>query len=396
MKRVLVLGCGAMGRGIVDKLMKDPSIETIYLYDVDSSQTAHLTSLISREQGPMIVPLKFSWGDKKAALSAFNDVDMVLASTPWNATREAIEFALISGKCFVSVTRPRYDEVEQIASRAENSSATVVLGCGLEPGLTEIMARYMGEQIDVLHELHLKCGGIPMKPLPPLGYRPLFGGSALPIAMRGAFAVENGQLRSHRRFSGVENAYIPDIGYVEAWHDGMLPWFLEIPGLSTLQNATQKTLRWPGFAAAITLLWQLGFLNERSVKALNKGISPLEMTQVILQSRFRNAEQPDDVTILQVEARGLCEKGVHPVVKTSQIMARSRPTLSSMALLTGHVCAIVGHVLAMSDGDGRPKGLVRPEQLIYGHKTERLLHELRLEQVEIAFLGRVEHDYSTC
>jgi hypothetical protein len=36
------------------------------------------------------------------------------------------------------------------------------------------------------------------------------------------------------------------VGDVEAWHEGFMPWMLEVRALRHLRTATQKTIRWSG------------------------------------------------------------------------------------------------------------------------------------------------------
>ena len=68
-----------------------------------------------------------------------------------------------------------------------------MLGCGLEPGLTEILARRLAERLDRVDELHILCGGVPERPAPPLGYKIVFGGRELPLREAPAPAVVDGR-----------------------------------------------------------------------------------------------------------------------------------------------------------------------------------------------------------
>lgn len=47
------------------------------------------------------------------------------------------------------------------------------------------------------------------------------------------------------RDSGVETLHVAGVGEVEAWHEGFMPWLLELDVLKALKLGTQKTVRWP-------------------------------------------------------------------------------------------------------------------------------------------------------
>ena len=66
----------------------------------------------------------------------------------------------------------------------------------------------------------------------------------------------------------------PGVGEVEAWHEGFMPWLLELEALQGLKLGTQKTVRWPGFAAKATLLRELGLLSLAPIEVDGKQYCP--------------------------------------------------------------------------------------------------------------------------
>ena len=49
--------------------------------------------------------------------------------------------------------------------------------------------------------------GVPARPRPPLGYLAVFGGDRLPLGLRDAFEIRDGELRAVPRFSGMSSQY---------------------------------------------------------------------------------------------------------------------------------------------------------------------------------------------
>ncbi len=185
----------------------------------------------------------------------------MVAALPSLVIPLGIRAAAAAGKPWVDLTWPANEELPALRQLVDETGILVVPGCGVEPGLTEIMARWAAEKLDRVDELHIKCGGIQAVPSGPLAYKIVFGGHRLPLRELPARIAEEGALRDVPRYSGVETFTFPGVGEVEAWHEGFMPWLLELEALQGLKLGTQKTVRWPGFGAKATLLRELGLLS---------------------------------------------------------------------------------------------------------------------------------------
>jgi lysine 6-dehydrogenase len=240
--------------------------------------------------------------------------------------------------------------------------------------LTEILARHLAEKLDQVDELHIKCGGIPEKPTPPLGYKIVFGGRKLPLREEDAHIVENGELKLVPRYSGVESVSFPGVGDCEAWHEGFMPWLMDLEALKGLKVGTQKTIRWPGYAAKVTVLRELGLLSEEPVEVDGVLVAPKRLVDAVLYPRVRLEEGERDITLFRVEARGK-KDGVRRRFK-AEMVDRYDETLgfTSMARTTAFTAAIVARMIAR--GDLKAKGLLTPELAIAGPLLDTLLSEL--------------------
>jgi lysine 6-dehydrogenase len=265
-------------------------------------------------------------------------------------------------------------ELADLKRGVEAAGELVVLGCGVEPGLTEIWARYLAEKLDRVDELDIKCGGIPEHPMPPLGYKIVFGGRKLPLREEDAYIVENGELKLVPRYSGVERVSFPGVGECEAWHEGFMPWLMDLEALKGLKLGTQKTVRWPGYAAKVTVLKELGLLSEEPVEVDGVSVAPKRLVDAVLYPRVRLEEGERDITLFRVEAIGEKE-GVLRRYKV-EMVDRYDDLLgfTSMARTTAFTGAIVARMIAR--GEIKAKGLFTPEQVITGPLLDRLLTEL--------------------
>jgi lysine 6-dehydrogenase len=375
MMKILVLGSGLMGPAAAFNAVSDPDVSQVVVCDMAQRQLDACVSKLTGIKGAgKLTTTLLDLNDQAAAVKLMAGFDAAIGALPWSASVLAIRAALQAGTPFVDLARPGDNQLAGLRREVEAAGGFVVLGCGLEPGLTEIMARYLAERLDRVDELHIKCGGIPERPTPPLGYKIVFGGRQLPLSESDALAVENGQLKPVPRYSDVEVVVFPGVGECEAWHEGFMPWLLELPALKNLRVGTQKTVRWPGYAAKVTVLKELGLLSREPVGVDGVQVVPKKLLDALLYPRVRLEEDERDIAVFRVEALG--EKEGRPRKYKIEMVDRNDEVLrfTSMARTTSFTAAIVARMIAR--GDLRASGVLPPEQVITGPLFDRLVGEL--------------------
>ncbi len=374
-----ILGCGAMGRACAFAATRLFPQDTIHLIDRDSNRAANLESWLSAVGAPSRTAVHVIDTDDNASLiRVLGNCRITIAALPWASTLPAVIAANTVGTALVSLTRPDYSDVD--ALRALSNRSLILLPCGLEPGLTEILARDLASGLDEVTEVAIRCGGIPVTPVPPLGYKLLFD-DRLPVTMRPAYRIEGGKLIVGRHFDNVEELDIKGLGILEGHDDGMLPWLIEDDYLGNANLVTQKTLRWPGFAQAITTLHRLGLLSDDLVNVGGISSSPRQLIEDLLRQRMSAAAKTEDLTILTVSASGY-RKGEHVKLSASCMdHADVEKNLSSMARTTGFTAVSAAKMIA--DGIVTGSGWLTPHTTITGPLVPILLEHLRFLGVEI-------------
>lgn len=375
MTKILVLGSGLMGPAAAFNAMSDPEVSQVVVCDVNQEQLNACRGKLNGVQGAeKLAIVRLDLNNQVAAAGLMAGFDASVGALPRSISPLAIRTALQAGIPFVDLARPGYDQLPGLRQEVKAAKGCILLGCGLEPGLTEIMARYLAEKLDRVHELHIKCGGIPERPAPPLGYKIVFGGRQLPLTEEDAFTVEDGRLKRVPRYSGVEPVVFPGVGECEAWHEGFVPWLLDLPALKKLRIGTQKTIRWPGYGAKVTLLKEMGLLSQEPVAVEGVGVAPKKLLDALLYPRLRLEEGERDITLFRVETVG--EKGEHPRRYKIEMIDRYDEVsgFTSMARTTAFTGAIVARMLAR--GDLQVIGAVSPEQVITGPLFDKLVAEL--------------------
>jgi lysine 6-dehydrogenase len=373
--KILVLGSGLMGPAAAFNALSDPDVLQVTLCDMNQRQLdAAQAKLASLEGGEKLTTVALDLSDQAAASQLMADFDAVVAALPRKAIPLGMRAAIAAKTHLVDLSWPPESEVEKIKQEAKAAGVLIVPGCGVEPGLTEIMARYLAEKLDWVDELHIKCGGIPEKPAPPLGYKIVFGGRRMPLRESDARIVENGELKPVTRYSGAHAVFFPGVGECEAWHEGFMPWLMDLEVLQGLKLGTQMTCRWPGYAAKVTVLKEMGLLSEEPIEVDGAQIAPKTFLDALLYPHVKLEEGERDITLFRVEALG--EKKGRPRKYKIEMVDRYDENLgfTSMARTTAYTGAIVARMIAR--GDLEASGFLTPEQVITGPLFDKLLDEL--------------------
>jgi lysine 6-dehydrogenase len=373
--KILILGSGLMGPAAAFNAASDPDVSQVAICDLDQRQLDTCVSKLADLEGASkLSTVLLDLSDQAAAVELLSGFDAAVAALPSSASELAIRAALRAGTPLVDLTRPGQSHLPALKREAEAAGGCVILGCGVEPGLTEIMARYLADRLDQVDELHIKCGGIPEEPAPPLGYKIVFGGRRLPLRESDARVVVDGQLRPVPRYSGVEPVIFDGVGECEAWHEGFMPWLLDLPALQSLRLGTQKTVRWPGYAAKVAVLREMGLLSQKPVEVDGVQVAPKKLLDALLYPRVRLEEGEGDITVFRVEAVGE-EDGRLRRYRVNMVDRYDEATgFTSMARTTAFTGAIVARMIAR--GDLQAVGALPPEQVIAGPLFDRLVDEL--------------------
>jgi len=373
--KILVLGSGLIGPASAYNAMSDPDVSGVTLCDINQQPLdAAQAKLSSLEGGEKLTTVRIDVRDQAATAKLMAGHDAVVGALDRPAIGLGIRAAAEAKTPLVDLLWPFEGEAPALKQLVESAGSLAIVGCGVEPGLTEIMARYLAEKLDRIDELHIKCGGIPEEPAPPLGYKIVFGGKRMPLWEGDSHIVENGELKAVPRYSGAHAAHFPGVGEVEAWNEEFFPWLMELDVLKNLKLGTQMTVRWPGYAEKASVLWELDLVSTKPIDVDGVQVAPKDLLDTLLYPHVKMKEGDRDITCFRVEAAG--EKKGQPRWYKIETVDRYDEELgfTSMARTTGFAGAIVARMAAR--GEIKAKGMFNPEQVITGPLFDRLIEDL--------------------
>jgi len=349
--RIIVLGCGNIGSVITADLAQSLRSADIVMADVNLKRAEDAAKKIGLSN---VSSTQVDASNHRKLAKALKGFDLSVCALPGSMGYRACRAAVAAGVDIVDVSYMPED-VMTLSKSALKAGVRVVPDCGMSPGLGNILIGHAVSRLDKVESIHIWNGGLPSKPVPPLGYVITWSVEDLiDMYMREATIVENGKIRKVEALSGLEERSFPNLGRLEAFYTDGLRTLLR-----TVEAAEmwEKTLRYPGHAERIKLLKALGFFDEKPVKVGDFNVSPRRVAARLLESRL-TMPKVEDVVIMRIEVTGI-KKG-KKVARTFDMFDKKRG-VTAMARTTAYTASIVAQLVAKKIV--KDKGVVPPEKL---------------------------------
>jgi saccharopine dehydrogenase-like NADP-dependent oxidoreductase len=337
--KILLLGCGRIGR---------------YIYDVLS--TKHEVVAVDKAKS---CPAAVQQDALEVPLGGY---DIVINALPGNVAYKASRRAVEAGLDVIDVSFYAEDPFT-LHEVAVKTGARYVPDAGVAPGLSNVLAGRLVADLGRLDELGIYVGGIPERPVGPLGYSVTW--SPLDLIeeyTRPARLIKNGERTAVDPLSDVELINSP-IGTLEAFYTDGLRTLLKTLA-DKVSTMYEKTLRWPGHVEKIRLLRDLGFMAEEGEPP------PREVTaRLLARLKF---DVPDVVYMKVIGVRG--EKRI-----AYEVLVKPRGGWTAMQIATGSVAVGMQYVIK----DLEP-GVTPPEYIGMSNRLfPRLLSAIKQQGVVI-------------
>ena len=348
MSKIVVLGCGAVGRYMAIDLCKDPSYEVI---SVDLNREA--LELLAQEH-----PVQIRVEDLSTAngvIRAVEDADIVIGSVPYSLGYAMLENVIRAGKNIVDISYFMEDPFG-LDELAKAQGVTAVVDCGVTPGMANII---LGDQMRKMKVSRYECyvGGVPKSRSVPLGYKSPFPVlEVLEEYAESGSMVEDGKVVVRPMLSETMTIDLDKVGTMAC---------LNSDGLRTLFRTTdipdmfEKTLRYPDHVDQMRIFKDTGLLNMTPIQVKGVSVRPIDVTASLLSPLWKYEPGEADITVMRLVISGM-EDG-KPATYTCDLYDEydaATGTLS-MARTTGYTCTAVTRLVL--DGSYSQKGISPPE-----------------------------------
>jgi lysine 6-dehydrogenase len=378
--KIAVIGAGLMGPAIAKDCLEDQGVDEVLLVDIDAGQMEQVSEALGKPAKLKTVVQDVT--DRKGLAKVLNGYDVAGVALLRPLNTNAIWGAIDAGVDVVELSEPSDEDVEAIDAAAKKAGVTIIPGCGVEPGLTDVLAAQGMDLLDRVEAVDIWCGGIPEDPKPPLNYKIVFGGPYLPLRPGKVKVIEDGEVQYRDRYSLGEPPTFEGIDRpLECFYDGFPETLHLLEKFEGVQRCTEKTVRYEGYCEKVDFLNECGLLSREPIEFQGGEIVPFAAFSKIIHPKVRLEEGERDITVLRVKVQG--EKDGRETLYAYDMVDRydGEERVTSMAKTTSYTAAIVARMMAK--GEIKETGYVPPVKVIRGERMEELLVALDARGVKI-------------
>jgi saccharopine dehydrogenase-like NADP-dependent oxidoreductase len=344
--RILVLGgSGEMGSAAVADLVERTDHE-VSIGDI-RVDAAH--ALLDRLGAPDRV-VQVDVDDRESLAAALTQTDVVLNATYMRQNVQVTDAAIAARVHLVDLGSYYPETLQQLErhAAAEAAGCRIVPGCGVAPGLTNILARLGADQLDTVNAIRMYSYIThPMWTSPGIVVTRFDASTGTSIVWEGGRAVE------HPSFSGGERFAFPEPYGEQEVHLVPHPEPLTVPRTIDVRDVVFKVGYPADETARIRTLLELGFDRDEPFLLDGVAISPRRFAAAYI-GRRGNGPTERSANVKHVRVEGV--RDGQPLTLTYDF-AVEQTGRSASAAITGTVAAIAADLVAR----GGPIGVHPPE-----------------------------------
>jgi saccharopine dehydrogenase-like NADP-dependent oxidoreductase len=352
--RALIAGCGNIGSVAAEDLAKSMKSTDVVVADNDKAKAKTIAEKVGKDNVSWI---QVDVTNPKELVKTLKGFDLIMGFLPGKLGYGLAEACIEAGKDLVDVSYMAENPLA-LDEKAVGVGVTIVPDCGLAPGISNVLVGHAVGKLDKVNAVYIMVGGLPEKPVPPLGYTITWSPESLiDEYTRKAGIVKKGKKAEVEALSGLEGVDFPNVGKLEAFYTD---------GLRTLMDTIraeemwEKTLRYPGHAEKIKTLEALGFFDEKEISVNGLDLSPRKLTVRLLAEKLWRPEIRD-IVALKVEVSGVKNGQRTDYVCHLLDFYDQERGITAMARTTAFPASIVAQLILKSAI--KKKGVVPPEKI---------------------------------
>jgi lysine 6-dehydrogenase len=384
--RVLVLGIGKMGYGLLKDLTAQSRIEEVVAADINITQAKYFADRVGGEK---IEVRKCDVNDRQETVRLMGEgFDAIASALPRPFCDSAIAAAIEAGVGYADVAASFATIFDQNEA-ARKAGVTVIPHIGLDVGIDRILCGVGARKLDKVDGFKVWCGGFPQKGTPgyynPIRYKISWYWPYAALGNVGSSRVlKEGKVVDIPRLSDPEKIVFPEpIGKCEAYTTGDLTDVIEHLGVDGVRDAWAKTVRWPGHCETWQKLIDLKLLEEEPINVRGKEVSPRNFFLALGEKTLQYLPGEGDAVCQRVKVSGIRDDVPTSYVFEFIDFQDFENDISAMARTTAFPCSIVAQMIA--NGEFTETGVVHPVKIGYDARlSEKFFAELKRRRINIS------------
>jgi len=369
---ILVLGAGRMGLGAVFDLAKQPDVETVTVADAVAERAQKIASSV----GGKVRPVHIDVADHAAVVDLMRSHASAISCVNYWYNEQLARAAIEAGTnfCDLGGNNSVVDAELALDERARAAGINIIPDCGLAPGMVAVLVAHGARQFAQLDEVHIRVGGLPQNPQPPLDYQLVFSVEGLINEyIERARVVRDGKIVEVDSMTEVEELEFPaPFGKMEAFQTSGGTSTLVETFLGRVRELDYKTIRYPGHCAKFKAMIDLGLCSSDAIDVDGANVKPRRLLGELLVRNLPH-DEPDAV-LVRVEFVGDGRRLRYDIIDRQD----EATGLSAMMRTTAFPASIVA--LMMARGQTEKKGALPQERCI---PPDQFMQELAARNIRV-------------
>ncbi|MBK6724128.1 MAG: saccharopine dehydrogenase NADP-binding domain-containing protein [Acidobacteria bacterium] len=375
--KILVLGAGRMGHGAVfDLIHNSPSVERVTVADFDFAKAEAVAAAVGTDR---IDARQIDASNYADIVELFRGHDSVISCVNYWYNVSLSKAAIEVGANFCDLGGNNYIVDEQLALDAEAKAAgiNIIPDCGLAPGMVSILAMHGATRFDSVDEIHIRVGGLPQDPQPPLNYQLVFSVEGLINEyLEIARVIRDGKITEVDSMTEIESLSFDGFPPLEAFQTSGGTSTLPDTFLGSIRELDYKTIRYAGHCEKFKTMMDLGLCSSEEIMVDFQKVKPRKVFGELLQQHLP-ADGPDYV-LVRLDFVGL-KDGETKKLRFDIVDKQDEATgMSAMMRTTAFPASIIAQMMA--SGDVIARGATPQEEAI---DPEKFVAEIARRNIKI-------------
>jgi len=295
--KILVLGAGRMGHGAVFDLIhnsRDVNEVTVADFDLKKAELVAEQVDVSR-----VVPKHVDASNHSDIRQLMKGHDSAISCVNYWYNVELSKAAIESETNFCDLGGNNYVVDEQLAldDAAKSAGINIIPDCGLAPGMVSILAMHGAKRFDAIEEIHIRVGGLPQNPKPPLNYQLVFSVEGLINEyIEKARVIRQGKIATVDSMTEIENLSFDKFPPLEAFQTSGGTSTLPETFLGKVRELDYKTIRYAGHCEKFKTMIDLGLCSSEEMIVDFQKVIPRKVFGELL-TKHLPADEPDYVLV---------------------------------------------------------------------------------------------------
>ncbi|HVF31106.1 MAG TPA: saccharopine dehydrogenase C-terminal domain-containing protein [Pyrinomonadaceae bacterium] len=374
--KILVLGAGRMGHGAAfDLVHNSPDVTSVTVADFHLNKAEDVAAKV----GGDIESRAIDTGNYDEVVGLMRGHDATISCVNYWYNEDLSRAAIQTKSNFCDLGGNNYVVDKQLALDAEANEAgiNIIPDCGLAPGMVSILAMHGAAKFDQIEEIHIRVGGLPQDPQPPLNYQLVFSVEGLLNEyIEVARVIRDGRVTEVESMTEIESLEFDGFPPLEAFQTSGGTSTLPDSFLGKIRELDYKTIRYAGHCDKFKTMIDLGLCSSEGMIHDGRKITPRRVFADLLEKHLP-ADGPDYV-LVRLDFVG-SNDGETTQLRYDIVDKQDEATgLSAMMRTTAFPASIIAQMMAR--GDVLMRGATPQEKAI---DPEKFVPELQRRNIRI-------------